>query len=87
MLVKPHSIKLNFYRQFKNSINKGLEGTLEKQSPIDGINHIYSKTSRIKALPKYLTVQLVRFFWKKADADDPGASAAKAKILRVILSF
>jgi len=44
----------------------GLEGQVEKQSPLDGLNHVYNKISKVNKLPGYLIVQMSRFFWKKA---------------------
>ena len=49
----------------RDGILKGLEEKIEKSSPTLGRDAIYTKTSRISRLPKYLTVHFVRFFWKK----------------------
>jgi ubiquitin carboxyl-terminal hydrolase 14 len=56
---------------------QGLKSELEKASPILGRTAIYLKESRISELPKYLTIQFVRFFWKRE-------SNQKAKILRKV---
>jgi len=53
------------------------ESGLELQSPILGSSSIYNRTSRINKLPFYLTVQFVRFFWKKKEQ-------AKAKITKPV---
>ncbi|XP_050234120.1 ubiquitin carboxyl-terminal hydrolase 7 [Mercurialis annua] len=58
-------------------LKHGLKSELEKASPSLGRSAIYLKESRINALPKYLTVQFVRFFWKRE-------SNQKAKILRKV---
>ena len=58
-------------------IKHGLKSELEKASPVLGRSATYLKESRINALPRYLTVQFVRFFWKRE-------SNQKAKILRKV---
>ncbi|KAF3626844.1 Ubiquitin carboxyl-terminal hydrolase 7 [Capsicum annuum] len=55
--------------------NLGLKSELEKASPSLGRSAVYVKDSRINGLPRYLTIQFVRFFWKRE-------SNQKAKILR-----
>jgi hypothetical protein len=59
---------------------QGLTGELEKNSAVLGRSAVFQKTSRISKLPQYLTVQFVRFFWKKD-------SQKKAKILRVSIDL
>jgi len=54
-----------------------LKGELEKTSPVLGRSAVYMKESHIESLPLYLTVQFVRFFWKRE-------SNQKAKILRKV---
>lgn len=49
----------------RDGILKGLEEKIEKNSPTLGRDAVYTKTSRISRLPKYLTVHFVRFFWRK----------------------
>jgi ubiquitin carboxyl-terminal hydrolase 14 len=58
-------------------LKHGLKSELEKASAVLGRSAIYVKESRINALPRYLTVQFVRFFWKRE-------SNQKAKILRKV---
>ncbi|XP_043707027.1 ubiquitin carboxyl-terminal hydrolase 6-like isoform X3 [Telopea speciosissima] len=58
-------------------LKHGLKSELEKVSPSLGRSAIYLKESRISDLPRYLTVQFVRFFWKRE-------SNQKAKILRKV---
>ncbi|KAL3528647.1 hypothetical protein ACH5RR_007969 [Cinchona calisaya] len=58
-------------------LKRGLKSELEKASPALGRSAIYVKDSRINDLPSYLTIQFVRFFWKRE-------SNQKAKILRKV---
>ncbi|EEF28259.1 Ubiquitin carboxyl-terminal hydrolase, putative [Ricinus communis] len=58
-------------------LKHGLKSELEKASPSLGRSAIYLKESCINDLPRYLTVQFVRFFWKRE-------SNQKAKILRKV---
>lgn len=58
-------------------LKRGLKSELEKASPALGRSAIYVKDSRINDLPRYLTIQFVRFFWKRE-------SNQKAKILRKV---
>ena len=55
----------------------GLTEKLEKTSSVLGREAVYTKTSKISRLPKYLTVHFVRFFWKR-DVQK------KAKIMRKV---
>ncbi|XP_074567210.1 ubiquitin carboxyl-terminal hydrolase 7-like [Curcuma longa] len=55
----------------------GLKSELEKISTSLGRTANFSKESRISELPRYLTVQFVRFFWKRE-------TNQKAKILRKV---
>ncbi|PIN11762.1 Ubiquitin-specific protease [Handroanthus impetiginosus] len=61
-------------------LKRALKSELEKSSPSLGRSAIYTKDSRINELPRYLTIQFVRFFWKRE-------TNQKAKILRVISIF
>ncbi|ONK69988.1 uncharacterized protein A4U43_C05F29040 [Asparagus officinalis] len=58
-------------------LKHGLKSELEKASPSLGRTAIYSKESHISSLPRYLTIQFVRFFWKRE-------TKQKAKILRKV---
>ncbi|CAH9056100.1 unnamed protein product [Cuscuta epithymum] len=58
-------------------LKHGLKSELEKASPTLGRSALYLKDSRINGLPRYLTIQFVRFFWKRE-------SNQKAKILRKV---
>eukprot|EP00899_Mesostigma_viride_P009296 jgi/Mesvir1/18368/Mv14256-RA.2 len=60
-----------------DGLKHGLVEELEKNSPALGRSAVWKKTSRISSLPAYLTVQFVRFFWKKD-------TQQKAKILRPV---
>lgn len=61
----------------RDGLLAGLTEEIEKNSPTLGRNAIYTKTSRVSRLPKYLTVHFVRFFWKKD-------IQKKAKILKKV---
>ncbi|KAG0494229.1 hypothetical protein HPP92_005223 [Vanilla planifolia] len=58
-------------------LKRGLKSELEKASPALGRSAIFNKESCITELPRYLTVQFVRFFWKRE-------TNQKAKILRKV---
>lgn len=49
----------------RDGIIKGLEEKIDKHSPTLDRDALYTKTSRISRLPKYLTVHFVRFFWRR----------------------
>mgnify|MGYP000986476879 CR=1 FL=1 len=53
-------------------------------SDVLGRNSIFVKTQMLNRLPPYLTVQFMRFFWKKGNVET-GAKEGKAKILKSIL--
>ncbi|XP_075666415.1 ubiquitin carboxyl-terminal hydrolase 7-like isoform X2 [Castanea sativa] len=75
-----YSLKCHISQEV-NHLHEGLKhalkSELEKASPSLGRSAIYLKESRINGLPRYLTVQFVRFFWKRE-------SNQKAKILRKV---
>lgn len=56
-------------------IGNGLVEKIEKTSPSLGRNAMYTKKSKISKLPKYLTINFIRFQWKPQDR-------IKAKILK-----
>jgi len=64
-------------KYMQSGLKAGLEGELIKNSPTLERDAAYQKTSKIKRLPAYLTIQMVRFFYK-------GKEAANAKILKDI---
>jgi len=45
-------------------LREGSKETLTKMSPSLGRNALYTRTSHIVRLPKYLTIQFMRFFWR-----------------------
>ena len=61
----------------RDGLSAGLTTEIEKRSPTLERNAIYKETSRIARLPKYLTVHMIRFFWRKD-------TSKKAKILRKV---
>ncbi|GAW15449.1 hypothetical protein ANO14919_048580 [Xylariales sp. No.14919] len=75
-------LKLNCHidattNHLRDGIVNGLKEQLEKRSEVLGRDAVYTKTSRISRLPKYLTVHFVRFFWKRE-------TQKKAKIMRKV---
>lgn len=64
-------------KYMQSGLKAGLEGELIKNSPTLGRDARYQKTNKLKRLPAYLTVQMVRFFYK-------GKEAVNAKILKDI---
>ena len=62
-------------------LEMSMEGEIEKRSSLMDQNCIYKKTSRIARLPRYLTIQFVRFFWKAGQDGKPGT---KSKITRPV---
>lgn len=68
-------IKTNFLR---DGILNGLKETIEKHNETLQTNAEYEVTRTITRLPKYLTVQFVRFFWRRD-------TQKKSKILRKVL--
>merc|ERR1712157_39558 len=65
-------------RHINDGIKKGFTESVEKNSSKLGRNAIWTKTKSISVLPKYIPVQLVRFFWKQK-------TQKNAKILRKII--
>ncbi|KAI9709950.1 MAG: deubiquitinating enzyme [Bogoriella megaspora] len=61
----------------RDGVVDALSEKIEKNSPALGRNAVYTKTSQIARLPKYLPVHFVRFHWRK----DIGK---KTKILRKV---
>jgi ubiquitin carboxyl-terminal hydrolase 14 len=89
---KEHVLKLSCHIDNNNNpindLSEGLEislvGEMEKYSELLERNSVYKKTSRINKLPSYLSVQFVRFYWKK-ESNVGGTKAGKAKILRSVM--
>jgi len=61
----------------REGLSIGLNEQFEKRSETLGRDAIYTKTSRISRLPKYLPIHFMRFLWRR----DTGK---KAKILRKV---
>ena len=57
---------------------------VELYSDVLGRNAFFQKTQYINRLPPYLTIQFMRFFWKKGNVET-GAKEGKAKILKSVL--
>lgn len=62
----------------KNGLIESLHDKIEKRSGITGADSTYSVDKQITKLPEYLTVQYVRFFWKRS-------AGKKSKILRKVI--
>ncbi len=58
-------------------ISESLDQQIEKNSPSLNRSAVYTESSRISRLPAYLTVNLVRFFWRRE-------LGKKAKIMRKV---
>lgn len=61
----------------RDGILASLTEKVEKQSPSLGREAVYTKTTRVTRLPKYLTCHFVRFYWKRE-------IQKKAKIMRKV---
>ncbi|KAJ4297810.1 deubiquitinating enzyme [Kalmusia sp. IMI 367209] len=61
----------------RDGLATGLKEQIEKRSEALGRDALYTKTSRIARLPKYLTVHFVRFDWRRD-------TSKKAKIMRKV---
>ncbi|QIW99967.1 hypothetical protein AMS68_005485 [Peltaster fructicola] len=75
-----HDLKCNISGEtnhLREGIMTGLDEKIEKRSPTLGRDAMYTKTSRITRLPKYLPIHFVRFFWRRD-------TSKKAKILRKV---
>lgn len=75
-------LKLNCHidasiNHLRDGILSGLKEEIEKKSSVLDRDAKYTKTSKISRLPQYLTVQFVRFFWRRD-------TQKKAKILRKV---
>ena len=80
--AKEPFLKLNCHidnqtAHLRDGLVNGLSEKIEKRSDALGRDVMYTKTSKISRLPKYLTVHFVRFFWKR-DVQK------KAKIMRKV---
>ncbi|KAF1996151.1 cysteine proteinase [Amniculicola lignicola CBS 123094] len=75
-------LKLNCHingetNHLRDGLAAGLKEQIEKRSEALGRDAIYTKTSRISRLPKYLTVHFMRFDWRKT-------TNKKAKIMKKV---
>ncbi|SCU78937.1 LAMI_0A06612g1_1 [Lachancea mirantina] len=62
----------------KNGLLESLNEKIEKRSSITNVNSVFDVEKRITKLPEFLTVQYVRFFWKRS-------TGKKSKILRKVV--
>jgi ubiquitin carboxyl-terminal hydrolase 14 len=65
-------------------LKAGLKENIELFSDTLQRNSFYEKSWLISRLPPYLTIQFMRFFWKKENINT-GSKAGKAKILKSII--
>jgi ubiquitin carboxyl-terminal hydrolase 14 len=65
-------------------LKKSLKENLDLFSDKLQRNTVFEKSQLINRLPNYLTVQFMRFFWKKANTLT-GAKAGKSKILKSVI--
>ncbi|KAF2135766.1 uncharacterized protein K452DRAFT_260166 [Aplosporella prunicola CBS 121167] len=75
-------LKLNCHitsevNHLREGMQAGMEEKIEKNSEVLGRNAMYTKTSRITRLPKYLPVHFMRFDWRRD-------TNKKAKIMRKV---
>jgi ubiquitin carboxyl-terminal hydrolase 14 len=82
-------LKLTCYIHIQtNELVEGLKSSmkenLELYSESLGRNTFFEKTQQINRLPPYLTVQFMRFFWKKENIST-GAKGGKSKILKSVI--
>ena len=61
----------------REGLAAGLKEQIEKRSEVLGRDALYTKSSRIARLPKYLTVHFMRFDWRRD-------TSKKAKIMRKV---
>eukprot|EP01138_Halocafeteria_seosinensis_P008313 gb/GECG01008495.1/.p1 GENE.gb/GECG01008495.1/~~gb/GECG01008495.1/.p1 ORF type:complete len:553 (+),score=75.64 gb/GECG01008495.1/:1-1659(+) len=64
-------------------IQLALEGEVEKHSDSLGRNSVWKKQVRMDQLPKYLCVQLMRFYWKPTPGSEDHAGVS-CKMLRPV---
>lgn len=78
-----HDVKLQCHISgttnfMKKGLAESLQEKIEKKSSVTGIDSIFEVQKKITKLPEYLTVQYVRFFWKRS-------TSKKSKILRKVV--
>lgn len=70
--------------ELHSGLKAGLKESIELYSDSLLRNCIYEKSWQISRLSPYLTIQFMRFFWKKENVST-GSKAGKAKILKSII--
>lgn len=73
--------QMNPINNLADGIKIGLEEEVEKHSEKLDRNCMWTKSSKMISLPKYLVVQKIRFVWKEKD-EGTNTDAGKAKLLR-----
>lgn len=74
------AVQINFMHE---GIRHGLEGEVEKRSELLGRNALWTSRARIALLPKYLCVQMMRFYWKATPQSQDHAGVS-CKMLRPV---
>jgi len=64
-------------------VRLGLEGTVEKYASQLGRDATWLRRQRLQSLPKFLSIQFMRFFWK-ATPDSIDHTGVKCKIMRAV---
>ncbi len=64
-------------------IQVGLSGSIEKFSESLGRNCIYKTTNAISKLPRYICLQMMRFYWKRTP-DSMDHAGVPCKILKAV---
>jgi ubiquitin carboxyl-terminal hydrolase 14 len=70
--------------ELMSGLKASMKENIELYSDALGRNTFFEKQQLLSRLPPYLTVQFMRFFWKKENVST-GAKAGKAKILKSVL--
>ena len=68
-------------------VSLGLKGSVEKHSEVLGRNAIWTRSSRVARLPRYVCVQFMRFYVKEARVIEEGREimkVTKCKIMRPV---
>lgn len=65
-------------------VKLGLKGSIEKNSDLLGRNAMWTRTSRINRLPRYLCVQFMRFYWKEARVLEEGREVVKGQKCKIM---
>ncbi|CAN0368460.1 unnamed protein product, partial [Hapterophycus canaliculatus] len=76
-------LSLSQINHLADGMKVGLSDKVEKHSEKLGRDAVFSLHSKIKRLPRYLCIQVLRFFWK-ATPDSMDHQGVKCKIMRPV---